>query len=128
MIEIRAARSNWGDRIDMLILDQLPGHSNFSVVQKLELERLADTEPARPTLSLQPCAAEQLMDQLWDCGLRPSEGSGSAGAMAATQLHLADMRRAYEAMLVRLQSLDHRDSGFSGQLEEALLGFLRQRS
>lgn len=33
------------------------------------------------------------MDQLWNCGLRPTEGSGSAGSLAATQRHLEDMRK-----------------------------------
>lgn len=37
--------------------------------------------------------AQQLMDSLWDCGLRPSEGSGSAGALLATQNHLSDMQK-----------------------------------
>jgi hypothetical protein len=46
-----------------------------------------------PTLHLNYESAQMLMDSLWDCGLRPSEGSGSAGAMAATQKHLEDMRR-----------------------------------
>ena len=37
-------------------------------------------------------SAQKLMDQLWDCGLRPSEGTGSAGAIKAVQDHLNDMR------------------------------------
>jgi hypothetical protein len=45
-----------------------------------------------PTFNLRPEEAQALMDSLWDAGLRPSEGSGSAGAMAATQKHLEDMR------------------------------------
>ena len=36
--------------------------------------------------------AQVLMDSLWECGLRPSQGAGSAGAMDATQKHLEDMR------------------------------------
>lgn len=36
--------------------------------------------------------AQTLMDDLWNAGLRPTEGSGSAGALAATQRHLEDMR------------------------------------
>lgn len=36
--------------------------------------------------------AQQLMDQLWQCGLRPTECTGSAGALAAVEKHLADMR------------------------------------
>lgn len=37
-------------------------------------------------------AAQYLMDSLWRCGLRPTEGTGSAGALAATESHLKDMR------------------------------------
>jgi hypothetical protein len=51
-----------------------------------------DSFAAEPTLSLKPETAQQLMDELWNCGLRPTEGTGSAGAMAATQAHLQDMR------------------------------------
>lgn len=38
-------------------------------------------------------AAQEMMDGLWSCGIRPTEGAGSAGAMTATQKHLEDMRR-----------------------------------
>ena len=33
-----------------------------------------------------------LMDSLWDCGLRPTKGAGSAEAMAATQEHLKSLK------------------------------------
>jgi len=36
--------------------------------------------------------AQALMDRLWSAGLRPTEGAGSAGALAAVQHHLEDMR------------------------------------
>ncbi len=36
--------------------------------------------------------AQQFMDELWRVGFRPSEGTGSAGSLAATQKHLEDMR------------------------------------
>jgi hypothetical protein len=45
-----------------------------------------------PCLVLEHTDAQRFMDELWNCGLRPSEGSGSAGAMAATERHLGDMR------------------------------------
>lgn len=32
------------------------------------------------------------MDELWQAGIRPAEGAGSAGQMAATENHLQDMR------------------------------------
>ena len=46
-----------------------------------------------PFMELAPAAAQELMDDLWQCGVRPSEGSGSAGALAATERHLKDMQR-----------------------------------
>jgi hypothetical protein len=52
----------------------------------------AAQDAAAPLLSLEQEEAQQLMDELWHCGLRPSEGSGSAGCLAATQRHLEDMR------------------------------------
>ena len=42
--------------------------------------------------SLSETDAQALMDELWHVGLRPSEGSGSSGSLAATQKHLEDMR------------------------------------
>jgi hypothetical protein len=45
-----------------------------------------------PMLRLQGEEAQLLMDELWNVGVRPSEGSGSAGQLAATQKHLDDMR------------------------------------
>jgi len=48
---------------------------------------------AAPTFSLQPEDAQKLMDELWNCGIRPTEGSGSAGAFAAVQDHRDDLRK-----------------------------------
>ncbi len=45
-----------------------------------------------PDILLSAESAQQLMDELWHVALRPSEGSGSAGSLAATQRHLGDMR------------------------------------
>ncbi|MFA6959936.1 MAG: hypothetical protein WC205_04195 [Opitutaceae bacterium] len=45
-----------------------------------------------PTMMLSPEDGQALMDELWCAGLRPTEGTGSAGSLAATERHLADMR------------------------------------
>lgn len=44
------------------------------------------------TARIDSTEAQRLMDSLWDCGVRPTSGAGSAGAMAAVQSHLQDMR------------------------------------
>ena len=46
-----------------------------------------------PTTRIYKGQAQQLMDDLWECGLRPSEGTGSAGAFAALQQHRDDLRK-----------------------------------
>jgi hypothetical protein len=45
-----------------------------------------------PTFTLKDEECQNLIDELWRVGFRPSEGSGSAGSLAATERHLADMR------------------------------------
>jgi hypothetical protein len=45
-----------------------------------------------PIGTMTPTEAQQLMDNLWQCGFRPTEGKGSAGQLAATDRHLQDMR------------------------------------
>ena len=56
--------------------------------------------PHAPTLRMDYGLAQLLMDQLWKCGLRPKEGAGSAGAMAATERHLADLQKLIERFVV----------------------------
>ena len=45
-----------------------------------------------PTVQMDEGQGQQLIDDLWSAGFRPTEGAGSAGALAATQRHLEDMR------------------------------------
>jgi hypothetical protein len=52
-----------------------------------------------PCLRLSIKNAQKLMDQLWSCGLRPTEGSGSAGSLAATERHLKDMQNIAKGLL-----------------------------
>lgn len=67
-------------------------HGKFLVAKPLEMVEREEFTYSEPTARLQKEEAQELMDSLWQCGLRPSEGSGSAGALAATQKHLEDMR------------------------------------
>lgn len=45
-----------------------------------------------PLMSLSTDEAQQFMDELWRAGIRPTEGAGSVGQLAAVQRHLEDMR------------------------------------
>lgn len=45
-----------------------------------------------PAFELDEASAQQLCDALWEAGVRPTNGEGSTGQLAATQAHLADMK------------------------------------
>lgn len=50
-------------------------------------------KPIEPTVKMPMASGQQLIDDLWSAGLRPSEGTGSAGAFAAQGKHLVDLQR-----------------------------------
>lgn len=37
--------------------------------------------------------AQEAMDSLWEAGIRPSQGKGSAGQLEAVQSHVKDLRK-----------------------------------
>ena len=43
-------------------------------------------------MALEEVEAQSLIDALWQVGVRPSNGEGSTGKLAATENHLDDMR------------------------------------
>jgi hypothetical protein len=45
-----------------------------------------------PSFAMDNEQAQTLMDDLWNCGIRPTEGAGTAGSMRAVERHLEDMR------------------------------------
>jgi len=73
-----------------------------SVLKFIEITKEERNNILQPFLEVEMHEAQKLMDDLWDCGLRPSEGTGSAGAMAATQEHLQDMKTiAFHALKIQ---------------------------
>jgi hypothetical protein len=94
--KLLAQRAPWGRHIEFQVghFSGLQGR-DFSVATDLKMQALEADQciPNSPLFSLEPTEAQALMDQLWQCGLRPSEGSGSAGSLAATERHLEDMRK-----------------------------------
>jgi len=66
---------------------------NGAWVQHLDCVQIE--EGTIPPVAFRLCdiQAQELMDKLWSIGFRPTEGKGSAGALAATEHHLADLQR-----------------------------------
>ena len=90
ILKIYASKQICSDFVDLHILSG--DKNNRSIVTNIEFGPLEMGAYTSPSMSLAYEEGQFLMDSLWSCGLRPSEGSGSAGAMAAAQNHLADMR------------------------------------
>lgn len=61
--------------------------------KNVTFESVKKGEYVPPFANISKALAQKLMDELWICGLRPSEGTGSAGSLAATERHLEDMRK-----------------------------------
>lgn len=90
-MKIRAQSGVWRHDVEILIVEQW--QDGQAVAKPLEFEVVKEGHRIEPTIRITTREAQQLMDDLWQCGLRPSEGTGSAGALKATQNHLQDMRR-----------------------------------
>lgn len=96
-VKFYARRSDpFGDGIDIIGVIPSVGEAPGALLQPTQVvartNRDTPYEP-KPWVTLDRESAQRLMEELWSVGLRPSEGTGSAGAMAAQGKHLEDMRR-----------------------------------
>lgn len=94
-----SAGLNWGHpdeiRFWMRREEQLGGQTKVIQVPKFEWETFDEAKhgyEVQPAFKLFREDAQNFMDQLWDCGLRPMQGAGSAGQLSSTLKHLEDMR------------------------------------
>ncbi len=94
---IRAMASPWGSGVEIAAYGKL-GDGTMKVAT-IQWETIPQYEEIKPTLSFRMEQAQVLMDDLWNAGVRPTEGAGSAGAMRAAEHHIADLRRvAFKAL------------------------------
>lgn len=92
MKEIRCHREAWRDSVELAVF--LKSANGVSVAAPLTMVPFEEgCYLADPTMRMTTEEAQMLIDELWRCGLRPSEGTGSAGSLAATERHLKDMQR-----------------------------------
>jgi hypothetical protein len=82
----------------------------FAFIQRGQRGRPAAAKPmvfevveegaiVEPAITIGIDEAQQFIDELWRCGLRPTEGTGSAGSLAATERHLHDMQAIAKGLL-----------------------------
>ena len=85
-MRIRAKTSNWYNGIEFVLQD---GRA-FS--KEVIFEELPEGFEILPTGKMSHQEATELMDELWSCGIRPTQ-EGTAGQLKATERHLSDMRK-----------------------------------
>ncbi len=91
MIEVKCMNRPWADSVQFAVISK-GEHGRQYHALPLTLKEIEPGYIVEPAFELGNMAAQGLMDELWRCGLRPSEGSGSAGSLAATERHLKDMQ------------------------------------
>lgn len=111
-IRIHAERQAWAisDGVALFIMAKSYPEGGEPVMRlaRLLFEPIDHTyPPPDATVQLRQEEAQALMDTLWDCGLRPTDGAGTAGAMAATQAHVKDL----QGVMYRLLALVERTPG-----------------
>lgn len=84
--QIRAVSAPWNAAVHLLVRQGNTYGQNISMVEIPEGRQLD------PTIVIDMQDAQLLMDDLWHAGLRPTEGSGSAGSLKATERHLEDLK------------------------------------
>ena len=92
-IKIRAGMQPWENHIN-LYLYAIDMEQKKCWESEIKLKEVNEGAVLHPILTFHDKEPLQgLMDSLWDCGIRPTEGTGSAGSLKATQNHLEDMRK-----------------------------------
>jgi len=88
-LQVRAQNQPWRKGISIAVFDN---NANAEPIIMKELTEYEKNCEIPPLLTITNTQAQTLMDDLWHCGIRPTEGTGSAGSLKATQDHLSDMK------------------------------------
>lgn len=86
-----AHQDPWSEKVGVLLVKHETGKPRL-IAKPLDFAKVPAGAPVDPTFSLQRDEAQELMDMLWNCGLRPTQSKSSAGQLDAVERHLADMR------------------------------------
>jgi hypothetical protein len=95
-LEIRVRNDQFYMGIELLARTFDHTTRTYAVATKIDFEDVPESKVGmrvEPFAFLDEMEAQTLMNDLWRCGLRPSEEVGSVGELRAVKYHLEDMRR-----------------------------------
>ena len=94
---VRAKAAPWFNGVEIVAFGRL--QNGDRKVATVQWETIADHAEMKPLILMRNNQAQVLMDDLWNAGVRPTDGAGTAGAMRAAEHHIADLRRvAFKAL------------------------------
>ena len=91
LLRLVAHKDPWSEQVEFMLLHQVSGKPQ-AVCGPLQFTEVAEGAQVNPTFCLYGPEAQELLDMLWNCGLRPTQSQNSAGQLEAVERHLADMR------------------------------------
>lgn len=97
-----AYQVDYAMRIDLVLRRRITGMSTaFAKPVMFELVEYDEHKRpyVEPTLSMKTEEAKQLMQALWDAGVRPESGNGSGAQVEALQAHIAFAEHVSKALL-----------------------------
>ncbi len=89
-------------RFDFNVVERRHDFSAAAVALPLTMHPMTEgvyDGPSDPCFRLLPGEVQGLMDELWRAGFRPSEGSGSAGALKQAEHHIASLQKIAYALV-----------------------------
>jgi len=72
---------------------------------EITFDEISESTSTPESITIPPEAAQELVDKLWQCGVRPTEGTGSAGALLATQNHVKSLQNIVDITLKQVDVL-----------------------
>ena len=91
-LRLLAHQHVWSECVDFVLIRETNGPRAVCAPPQFIEIPAGDPGPIQPTFSLAYQEAQELMDALWNVGLRPTQSRSSAGQTEAVERHLADMR------------------------------------
>jgi hypothetical protein len=89
--EIHVELSDYNNAVGLYIVQPHLGGRRWA--PPITFTEVGDEMIREPSLSLRRSEAQFLMDQMWRCGLRPTDAGSTDGTLKATRDHLQDMRK-----------------------------------
>lgn len=101
-LRARVQRNPACNAVDVyLVKESMDGVSAYACDMVMATVEPGSHHHIAPVFSLQSREAQALMDELWTAGFRPTEGTGSAGALRQAEDHIESLKSVLDRVLAK---------------------------